>query len=61
MRTGLSAGAQAVRIAVTNNPATDGRILGRLVFMMMLPFPCHLELPNCLELRCPAVASQLLF
>jgi hypothetical protein len=43
---GLPAGAQAVKMAVTNNPATSGRILGRVVFMMMLPFPWSLELPN---------------
>ena len=49
-----------MKIAVTNNPATSGRILGGVVFMMMLPFPCDLELPNGLELSCPAEAGRLL-
>ena len=57
MGEGLPAGAQAVKMAVTNNPATSGRILGRVVFMMMLPFPWSLELPNGLELSCPAGAG----
>jgi hypothetical protein len=48
-----------VKMAVTNNPATSGRILGRVVFMMMLPFPWSLELPNGLELSCPAAQATL--
>jgi hypothetical protein len=46
-----------VKIAVSNNPATSGRILGGVVFMLILPFPCNPELPKGLELCCPAEAG----
>jgi hypothetical protein len=43
---GALAGTHAVKMPMNSNPATSGRILGRVVFMMMLPFPRSLELPN---------------
>jgi hypothetical protein len=54
---GVLAGTQAVKIPVNNNPATSGRILGGVVFMLILPFPCNAELPKGLELCCPAEAG----